>query len=1270
MSRMVHTASWRQIGPWRAGVSVGLAILALLCAGAKVSAQEVDASKVYLTTCLLLPGSGSPEGAVSAPVCSTYWRTDTGDMYRKTSGTGNTGWTIVGSGFTPAPLTKADDTNVTLTLGGTPATALLQATSITAGWAGQLALARGGTAANLTAAHGAVPYSTATAFGLVAPGSAGQLFQSAGGASPAWTTATYPNVGTASASYLRADGTNWIASTLKLPNAATSTSVPVATSTNTYGEDSDLTFAMDTLTATKAQAPTWLKSPLVYAYGSAGSSLTLGGTGVVGCGSPPTAANCEAIEATYTSVLTEQRLTTDTTYRTRWYVGTDGGHVEANNSTGWLPLKLSGTPVEIHAGGFHVGSTSITNPGLGNTALDGYIGSPGYVSQTTGWRITADGSADFSYLFTQEMHAKKFIADVEIALLGGVLVTKSQAKLAVAALVPAKGSIVVLTVKDIPDSPDVAVYEANDVVMIRQFTRTNGGLSITNACGTVTGYTDLADGLQTWNFQRFLGTDGGAMAEASITMPVDSLILDFGVTGGGYYEISAADGVRAVNAPYAQTIRWTGTSPCVAANLTVTSRVGQLKGITATSEYGALLGTYGATSAGRYVIFSDQHAEIHNVPLSLYSESNQTLYLDPVLSSFGQATSSASGLTYSSGTGCWSGIDAGTFKWRCGNPSGHYIQWNGSTLNVNGNITVTGLIAEDTNNVAGVASATVASGASRAMLGLNASGNPALPAIATPSGSGLFLGSDYLGYYTAGVWKTFMNSTGGFYLGGTGGALQWNGTTLAITGSITITGGSGYANISDKPTLGTISTLNEVVLGTNTSGGYATSATEGGNAADTMLVDGTAAATVKGGAVRANTGLDGSGYVVLPVRGSVIGSAIGVTGLNLTSTYLGYYDGVAWKTFMDSSGNFYLGGTGGALQWVAASGTLTIAATLSGNGSGITSITGGNISAATVTVTQLNISTLSAITANLGTVTAGSIAVVNGVNTIGFAPSVSPSIYAGPTGAPTFSVTPAGALTATNATITGAFTATSGDVTAAITAGSITSAMIAANTIVAADIAASTITAGQIAASTITTTQIAANTIVAGNLNVATLSAISANLGTVTAGTVTGVTLSGSTIYAGSGNEVTLNIDGVQIISGVGDRNKIRWSDGSWLKGASNTMDVYGPVNTVLWGGTTKVYVGFGAFYPSGTVNLGITEAKWSDVLADKINGATGITANFGVNDSDCVYNGRRSLFFTAGILVSANCQSAAPEPVPVAPLAHLQHLEATAATLTAEKRQ
>lgn len=47
--------------------------------------------------------------------------------------------------LTGQALSKVDDTNVTLTLGGTPLTALLKATSITVGWTGQLSVARGGT---------------------------------------------------------------------------------------------------------------------------------------------------------------------------------------------------------------------------------------------------------------------------------------------------------------------------------------------------------------------------------------------------------------------------------------------------------------------------------------------------------------------------------------------------------------------------------------------------------------------------------------------------------------------------------------------------------------------------------------------------------------------------------------------------------------------------------------------------------------------------------------------------------------------------------------------------------------------------------------------------------------------------------------------------------------------------------------------------------------------------------------------------------------------
>ena len=56
-----------------------------------------------------------------------------------------------GSSVSPSALTKVDDTNVTLTLGGTPGTALLQATSLTLGWTGTLADGRIASAATWNA---------------------------------------------------------------------------------------------------------------------------------------------------------------------------------------------------------------------------------------------------------------------------------------------------------------------------------------------------------------------------------------------------------------------------------------------------------------------------------------------------------------------------------------------------------------------------------------------------------------------------------------------------------------------------------------------------------------------------------------------------------------------------------------------------------------------------------------------------------------------------------------------------------------------------------------------------------------------------------------------------------------------------------------------------------------------------------------------------------------------------------------------------------------
>lgn len=91
-------------------------------------------------------GTGAPSSGLGVDG-DYYLDNANGDVYFKASGSYSVVTNLTGppGSFTPAALTKTDDTNVTLTLGGTPATALLQAVSITAGWAGQLATSRGGT---------------------------------------------------------------------------------------------------------------------------------------------------------------------------------------------------------------------------------------------------------------------------------------------------------------------------------------------------------------------------------------------------------------------------------------------------------------------------------------------------------------------------------------------------------------------------------------------------------------------------------------------------------------------------------------------------------------------------------------------------------------------------------------------------------------------------------------------------------------------------------------------------------------------------------------------------------------------------------------------------------------------------------------------------------------------------------------------------------------------------------------------------------------------
>ena len=79
-----------------------------------------------------------------------------------------------------AALTEIDDTNVTLTLGGSPTTALLTATSLTLGWTGELAVSRGGTGAATLTANNVLLGNGTSPLQVVAPGTNGNVLVSNG----------------------------------------------------------------------------------------------------------------------------------------------------------------------------------------------------------------------------------------------------------------------------------------------------------------------------------------------------------------------------------------------------------------------------------------------------------------------------------------------------------------------------------------------------------------------------------------------------------------------------------------------------------------------------------------------------------------------------------------------------------------------------------------------------------------------------------------------------------------------------------------------------------------------------------------------------------------------------------------------------------------------------------------------------------------------------------------------------------------------------------
>lgn len=160
-------------------------------------------------------------GSTTAPALSTA-------TYPSTSGTSGNILTSNGTNWTSAaPATSGTVTSVS-------------------GTANQVAVANGTTTPVISligpytpatyTAHGLLVGEATSSIVALGAGSAGQVLQSGGAsADPTYSTSTYPSTATSTGTILRANGTNWVATTATYPTTTTSSQLLYSSADNTVG---------------------------------------------------------------------------------------------------------------------------------------------------------------------------------------------------------------------------------------------------------------------------------------------------------------------------------------------------------------------------------------------------------------------------------------------------------------------------------------------------------------------------------------------------------------------------------------------------------------------------------------------------------------------------------------------------------------------------------------------------------------------------------------------------------------------------------------------------------------------------------------------------------------------------------------------------------------------------------------------------------------------------------------------------------------------------
>ena len=248
------------------------------------------------------------------------------------------------------------------------------------------------------------------------------------------------------------------------------------------------------------------------------------------------------------------------------------------------------------------------------------VRSSNYVSQATGWAIShgeTGGHADFRSLYADEMHVRAFIADLEQALAGGQVITKSVAVLNRPLTLPATAnSTVRVYVQDLPGWPGTAVFDrrVNDRVRMVYLDRADG-FNYTQVWGEVQrdSFVNEGDGEQSW-LVKFTYLGSGALA-ANKTIGKGALVLDYGrEPRAHFYEVNAIDpaGAPWVRAGSHAQFNSNGTPAATSVHF----QAGNLASLAGLSDE---VGVFAGDSLNtHYAAFSNRRGEMHGIAHTLY----------------------------------------------------------------------------------------------------------------------------------------------------------------------------------------------------------------------------------------------------------------------------------------------------------------------------------------------------------------------------------------------------------------------------------------------------------------------------------------------------------------------------------------------------------------------------------------------------------------------------------------------------------------------------